>query len=58
MTSANKSVGYRTNIRLSLEMSEWVKAQANKNFRSFNGEIVELIRKAMTEEVLRSMGVK
>ena len=50
MTSTNKPEGYRTNIRLSIPMSEWVKDQANKHFRSFNGEIVELVRKAMTDE--------
>lgn len=58
MIDANKPEGYRTNIRLSKEMSEWVKQQSNKNFRSFNGEIVEMIRKAMADEMLRSMGIK
>ena len=50
MTSAQKPEGYRTNIRLSKEMSEWVKSTGAKNFRSFNGEIVELIRNAMKAE--------
>lgn len=58
MKTSNTPVGYRTNIRLSLEMSEWVKAQAFKNFRSFNAEIVEMVRKAMAEDANKEIGIK
>ena len=51
MKSTQKPEVFRTNIRLPKDMELWIKHNANQHFRSFNAEIVEMVRKAMAEEV-------
>lgn len=51
MTSVTKPECFRTQIRLSHAMGDWVKEQASNNFRSFNGELVEMIRAAMLADI-------
>ena len=38
---------WRSQVRLPLPMIDWVKQQAEKNFRSVNAELAEVIRDAM-----------
>lgn len=51
MESNQKPEVFRTNIRLPKDMEMWIKRNANQHFRSFNAEIVEMIRKAISDEV-------
>ena len=47
MNAIEKPAPFKCQIRIPVQMSEWIKAQAAENFRSFNGELVEIIRAAM-----------
>ena len=51
MESNQKPEVFRTNIRLPKDMETWIKRNANQHFRSFNAELVEMVRKAMHDEV-------
>lgn len=47
MKAIEKPVPFRCQIRIPPQMADWIKQQAAENFRSFNGELVEIIRSAM-----------
>lgn len=44
---AEEAKVWRSQVRLPLPMIDWVKQQAQQNFRSVNAELAEVIRVAM-----------